>query len=143
MSLERAGPLTPRRTALSLVGAWALLGSGCATLAHGTHQTIHFESKPEGAMLTETTTGQTWRMPTEVSLWRRRHYRLLASMDGYRPDEVYLTREIPIGWWLADALTLGLGAIVDATTGGFYELGPERVVVVLEPLPPSPPAAAP
>lgn len=124
---------------LCLAAALLYFGSGCGTLAHGTHQTIHFESKPDGAQLQELTTGETWIMPVDASLARVHHHRLLATMDGYRPQAVYLSREIPFHWWLLDGLTLGIGLVVDALTGGFYQLSPERVIIVLEPNPTSPP----
>lgn len=126
------------------VGALLYLASGCATLFHGTQQTIHFESRPAGAKLTDVKTGETWTLPAEVTLWRRRHHQLVAELEGYRSEQVYMTREMPWYWWELDALTLGLGAIVDALSGGFYELGPDPVIVVLEPVsPPEPTSAAP
>jgi hypothetical protein len=139
--------VTARVPAAARLGASALLSlaSGCATLAHGTHQTIHFESRPAGAKLTDLKTGDTWTLPAEVTLWRRRHHQLVAELEGYRSEQVYMTREMPWYWWELDAFTLGVGAIVDALSGGFYELGPDPVVIVLEPLSPlvSTPAAPP
>ncbi|HTO71270.1 MAG TPA: hypothetical protein VMR31_15515 [Myxococcota bacterium] len=133
--------------ALARIGGLALLasGGGCATMFHGTTQTIHFESKPAGAKLTDVVSGDTWTLPAEVTLWRRRHHQLIAELEGYRTEQVYMTREMPLYWWELDALTVGVGAIVDGLSGGFYELGPDPVIIVMEPLAagPAPAAAAP
>jgi hypothetical protein len=120
------------------------LGPGCATMVHGSDQMVHFECKPEGVLLRDLESGETWNLPADVRLWRRRHHKLVATLDGYKPQQIYLTREVGVRWYFLDAFTAGIGFIVDASTGALYELGPDPVVVVLEPESSAPsPARAP
>jgi hypothetical protein len=128
--------VTSRQLLVAVLAAW--LASGCATIIRGTEQTIHFDCNPPGAKLEHLRTGETWTLPADVTLPRRSRHELLATLDGYQPAMVHIRSEIPFYWWLADAFTLGIGTIVDAIAGGFYDLKPERVSLVLEPAPEPP-----
>ncbi|MGH2901017.1 MAG: hypothetical protein ACRDMZ_20245, partial [Solirubrobacteraceae bacterium] len=59
--------------------------SGCATIVRGTHQSVHFESLPAGALLLDKGTGQTWQTPVDVALPRNGRHALVISLDGYEP----------------------------------------------------------
>lgn len=108
------------------------LGSGCATIVRGTHQSVHFESVPPGAELRDKRTGETWFTPIDVELPRDRRYEFVIAKAGYQPQEVYIRSEVPLHWWIIDAFTLCISTVIDAALGGLYDLKPERVTVVLE-----------
>ena len=58
---------------------------------------------------------------------------LTASLDGYRPAELQIRQEMRTGPLVLDILFTGLiGVVVDAVTGGWWNLEPDDSNLVLE-----------
>ena len=128
---------------------------GCATLAHGTHQTVLVQSEPSGATLSVDgrPAGAT---PTRVRLSRRHRPQLTLSKDGYQTRDLRLERRAsrwlfadvaivanPLqvqGWDSADDWPQHVGATlastvgIDLLTGGAFVF-PSSVRIELVPLP--------
>jgi hypothetical protein len=117
-----------------VVAAFAFcLAPGCATIVRGTTQAVAIETKPTGATVRHSGTGETWLSPAELRLGRRHRHVLEVSMVGYRTQQVYVRSEASVTWWIIDAFTLGIANAIDAATGGLFDLRPARVHVVLQP----------
>jgi len=106
---------------------------GCATLARGTTQVVKVETKPMGATIRHSGTGETWTSPAELRLGRRHRHVLTVSKEGYQEQQVYVRSEASVPWWILDAFTLGIANAIDAATGGLFDLRPSRIHVVLQP----------
>jgi hypothetical protein len=111
-----------------------LASAGCATIFSGTTDTVTVTSDPDGATVTDRATPDTYSTPAAIKMSKRSRHVLTVSMDGYESQIVSLRRDTNVGWWIADALTLGLGNAIDAGTGALFDINPARIHVVLEPV---------
>jgi hypothetical protein len=109
-----------------------ILGSGCASIVHGTTQEISISSYPVKADVdidgTEKRT-----TPCKVSLKRKMDHLLTFTMEGYYPQTVSIKHTVS-GAVAGNILAGGLiGWGVDASSGAQYKLEPESVSVTLNP----------
>ena len=109
-------------TYLSLI----LLLSACGTIIHGTTQQIGFTSSPSKAVVS--INGQeSGTTPLILDLERKNNHIISIELDGYEEYETTLTRKVS-GWVWGNIVFGGLiGLVVDASTGGMYELTPEQL----------------
>lgn len=120
-----------KRSALLLVVALAGLSAGCGAMFGGSRQTVHVDASPSSSV-TVMQTGMTQNTPTTLSLPRKDNYVLTFEKDGYEPKKVELQRKMRGGILALDILFTGLlGVVVDAATGSWYKLVPDRVTTVL------------
>lgn len=113
-----------------------LFGS-CATIIHGSRQTVDFTSQPAGAKVS--IDGKEYgKTPTFVELKRKgrlkgepdgkKWYAVKIEMDGFYPYEIKLKRELD-AWYFGNLIFSGfIGLIVDAVNGSMYKLTPDQVV---------------
>lgn len=108
------------------VGTAALiLSSACASIIHGTSQSIGISSSPTGAKVT--VDNQTATTPYIAKLSRGDNHIVKITMDGYAPAELTLTKKVS-GWVWGNIVFGGLiGLAVDAITGGLYNLTPDQL----------------
>ncbi len=105
-----------------------ILLSSCASIIHGTRQSVGISSYPTNA--------EVWvdnkfigRSPAIVELTRKDNHVVKIMLDGYQPYEAVLTHEIS-GWVFGNIVFGGLiGLAVDAISGGLYQLTPDQVQV--------------
>ncbi|MBN2637518.1 MAG: PEGA domain-containing protein [Bacteroidales bacterium] len=93
--------------------------SGCATLFTGTHDTIHFSSDPEGAVVYKDGL-KLCTTPCDVSMKRSVYNQEVTfKMDGYETRIVTLDREFNV----VSVINLGslLGWAIDAATGSIMK----------------------
>jgi hypothetical protein len=100
--------------------------SSCATIMHGTNESVSVSSEPSQA--------EVWvdnkyvgLSPTIVHLSRKDNHFIKIQLEGYEPYEVALTRQLS-GWVFGNIL-FGqfVGLAVDAITGGIYKLSLDQV----------------
>lgn len=104
----------------------ALLVSGCATIMHGSKQTVGISSNPTKASVS--VDGQTLgETPVSARLTRIDNHLVKIELPGYLPYETTLTRKVD--GWIAGNIVFGglIGLAIDAITGGMYKLTPEQV----------------
>lgn len=104
----------------------AVMLTGCATIMHGTKQTVGINSNPSNAWVwvDGNYLGNT---PIVVEMTRKDNHRVYIELPGYQPYEAIFTKQMS-GWVfgnLAFGGVIGLG--VDALTGGIYVLTPEII----------------
>lgn len=105
--------------------------AGCGTIFGGTSQNVRVASSPSSAEV-DVESGATHTTPTTLDLDRGNSYVLEISQEGYETREVEIEKSMRGGILALDILFTGLlGVIVDASTGGWYSLSPERVDVSL------------
>jgi PEGA domain-containing protein len=100
--------------------------AACATIMHGSSQQVGINSQPTGAtvVVDSQTVGVT---PVAAKLGRNRTHRVTVTMAGYEPYEMVTTRKTS-GWVWGNIVFGGLiGLIVDASTGGLYDVKPEQI----------------
>ncbi len=100
--------------------------SGCATIMHGTDQSLTVSSTPPGAavMVNGVKMGTT---PMAIELDRGDQHFVTVAKDGFTPAEFTVTKEVS-GWAWGNIFLGGLiGLAVDAATGGLYNLEPTRL----------------
>ena len=103
-----------------------LLLWGCATIMHGTSQQVGLSSSPSGARVSINTKpiGVT---PIFANLSRGDNHIIKIDLEGYLPFEMTVTRKVS-GWVWGNIVFGGLiGLVVDAATGGLYNLSPEQI----------------
>lgn len=113
------------------------LSTSCASIIHGSKQSVNFSSTPPGAKIV--IDGKDYGFtPKPVELKRKgrlkgednskKEYDIKIELDGYYPYEIKITREMD-GWFLGNLLFGGLiGIIIDASNGAMYKLTPNQVI---------------
>ena len=115
----------------SLCLAFAFAATGCGTIMNGTRQTVAIQSTPPGANVTTVPASASATTPGSMVLERKNNYVLTFWADGYEPAEAHLRREMRTVILVLDILAGVVGVLVDAVTGGWYQLEPETVSVTL------------
>ena len=115
---------------ISLAVVAPALVAACATIMHGTSQQVGISSQPTGATVgvDSQSLGTT---PVVAKLARKRSHRITVTMPGYQPFELVTTRKTS-GWVWGNIVFGGLiGLVVDASSGGLYDVRPEQVAAQL------------
>lgn len=100
--------------------------SGCATIMHGTRQSVGIASNPSNAnvWVNRVHVGAT---PVIVELKRNSNHIVTLELEGYLPYEATFTKQVS-GWVFGNLVFGGvIGLAVDAISGGLYKLTPEQV----------------
>ena len=114
------------RTLLCSMLVVALLLAGCATIMHGTKQSIGISSVPTDAQVTVDGV-QLGRTPVIADLSRKEMHFVTIELDGYLPYDTTLTKSVS-GWVWGNIVFGGvIGLAVDAISGGLYNLTPEQI----------------
>lgn len=116
------------KTCSSIITAISIstLLTGCATIMHGTRQSIGIASNPSNAnvWVDRTFMGNT---PIIVEMSRKDNHIVRIELDGYQPYEATFSRKLS-GWVFGNIIFGGfIGLAVDAVSGGLYMLTPEQV----------------
>jgi hypothetical protein len=117
---------------LAVIMMFAL--NGCGTVFGGLSQDVKLSSDPPNAQVIDTGTGLRYSTPVTVSLKKSSSHSLEFSKDGYKTEVVPLRREARFLWWFLDAFSLGLGNLIDAATGGLFDIQPDQVHIALDPV---------
>jgi hypothetical protein len=133
---------------LLVAAAIAMPCLGCASVTRGTTENISIATTPAGATaeVSGLDTPIACLTPCVVQAKRSADITVTINKDGYEPQMIRLTKEIPgtgaagfAGNLLAGGL-IGMG--VDAATGAAQDHKPNPVIVNLQPLVPAPSPAA-
>ncbi|WP_423127580.1 PEGA domain-containing protein [Gaoshiqia sp. Z1-71] len=105
---------------------FVLIFSNCATIIHGTKQSVSISSNPTKAMVVINGRDE-GRTPITVDLSRKDHHTVQINLDGYLPYETKFTRKVD--GWIAGNIVFGglIGLAVDAISGGMYKLTPDQI----------------
>lgn len=115
---------------------------GCASIIHGGSQNVSFDSSPPGATV-RLGNGMRFTAPKTVSLPRGKDQIVTFEKEGYKQEQVTITREFnAVPTILGNIFWLVIGVVVDVVTGAAWSLEPENVVVELEKDAPKKAAAA-
>lgn len=113
-----------KKIGVSLLATAAL--SSCATIAHGTRQSIGIASNPSNAAvwLDNAYIGNT---PLIAQMSRKDNHFVRIHLEGYLPYEVTFTKRLS-GWVFGNIVFGGvIGIAVDAVSGAIYKLTPDQV----------------
>lgn len=124
--------MTRRRAEETLLVLGVLMLAGCATVFRGTKQVVPVTSEPPGAEVVDQPSGTRFTTPATVKMSRGEYHTLHLTKPGYRPQQLPMRREASVGYWIADAFTLGVGNLIDVVTGAMFHIKPKAVHVVLE-----------
>lgn len=100
--------------------------TSCATIMHGTHQSVGIASNPSNATVwvDQMHVGHT---PLFVELSRKDNHVVKIELEGYQPYEATFSRQLS-GWVFGNIVFGGIiGLAVDAISGGLYMLTPDQV----------------
>ena len=131
-----------------LAAVIALPCVGCASVTRGTTENISIATTPSGATadiagLENPTACVT---PCVVQAKRSADITITVTKEGYQPQIIPLTKEIPGSGAAGFAGNILLGGLVgmgvDAATGAAQDHKPNPVIVTLQPVVPSPPPSA-
>lgn len=129
MVQPRSMPL--RATTGALLLTFSL--TACGTIFGGSTEIIQVNSAPNGASIATVPASGSFRTPASLTLERKNSYTLVASMEGYSSAEFLIRKEMRVGIVVLDVLLTGLiGVVVDAVTGGWWNLEPDNATLVLE-----------
>jgi PEGA domain-containing protein len=115
-----------KRFRRTLLAGIALFAAGCGTVVNGTTESVVISSEPEGAMITvdNQPRGPT---PNTVELSRKAIHTVQLQKPGYVPYQATINQSSS-NWIWGDVLFGGiLGFLVDAASGGMYDLQPTQV----------------
>ena len=129
-----------RRRVLSVLTALALLPllAGCGVMFGGTTKTISVTSAPSAATLSTSPSTAQFTTPASMELERKNSYTITATKEGYREAQAQIQKRMRTGPLILDILFTGLiGVVIDAATGGWYDLQPENVTMALEQMDPA------
>ena len=127
---------------LLLVAALALPCVGCASVTRGTTENISISTTPSGATadITGLDIPTACVTPCVVQAKRNAEITVTINKEGYEPQTIPLTKEIPGSGAAGFAGNLLLGGVVgmgvDAVTGAALDHKPNPVIVTLQPLAP-------
>ncbi len=127
-------PTLVRHIAGALAALLLVSLTACATVIHGTRQDVGISSSPSGATvrIDGTDAGTT---PLIVPLARRSSHVVSVTADGYAPCETTVTRTAS-GWVWGNLVVGGVvGFVVDASSGGLWNLEPDSDSCALRPAP--------
>jgi len=120
-----------------MLGAVALLVSGCASVTRGTTNQVQINSNPPEAQA-RTSMGHVCITPCTLQFGRKDEFTVLFTKPGYH------STEIPVRVQIAGAGAAGfagnvilggvVGMVVDASTGATLEQVPNPVTATLVPL---------
>ncbi len=131
-------------TRLLLAAAIAAPCAGCASVTRGTTENISISSTPEGATaeITGLEIPTSCVTPCVVQAKRNADITVTVNKEGYEPQIIPLTKEIPgagAAGFAGNVLLGGLvGMGVDAATGAALDHKPNPVIVTLQPAAPPP-----
>lgn len=119
-----------------IVGSALLLAllpalAGCGTIFNGTRQNVSARSAPDGASVAVEPGGHQFTTPASFSLSRKHEYKLTFTKEGYTPASVMVENPMNAGILILDILSGLIGIVVDASTGGWYNLKPSESEAVL------------
>jgi len=131
-----------RVTVCAALGGWV---AACATVTRGTHEAWTVQTVPPGAAV-KTTTGMACdATPCTFRMERKNSFSVTITKPGYKTyqGEVVSAVAGAGGAAFAGNVLVGglIGAGVDASDGAMDNLKPDPMVVTLEPIDPTPPAA--
>jgi hypothetical protein len=128
---------------VGIVAVCAIAG-GCASVTRGTTENISIVSTPSGAEATISglDVPTACVTPCAVVVKRNADISVAFQKEGYEPQVVQLTKEIPATGAAGFAGNVLLGGLVgmgvDAVTGAATDHKPNPVAVTLEPVAPPP-----
>lgn len=104
----------------------ASLLTSCATIMHGTRQSVGIASNPSNAVIwvDRNYVGNT---PMIVEMSRKDNHVVRIELVGYQPYEATFSRQLS-GWAFGNIVFGGfIGLAVDAVSGGLYMLTPDQI----------------
>lgn len=104
--------------------------SGCATIVHGNRQTVTINSEPQGASVK--LDGLKGKTPFSASLARNNDYVVSIRKEGYKEEQVQITKSFSGLSIIGNILWLLVGVVVDFASGSAYNLNPTKIDVELE-----------
>jgi hypothetical protein len=110
--------------------ALTLLLWGCASLIHGSHQTIPISTDPEGTSIQ--VGGEQYISPVDASLARNRNYQVVASKPGYQTQTFEIQSSFSAVTFVD--LIFIIPWAVDLVDGAAYKLEPETIELHLIPI---------
>ncbi len=130
------------------IAALSVMLGGCASVTRGTTENISISSTPSGAeaVISGLEVPTTCTTPCAIVAKRNADISITFQKEGYEPQIVQLTREVPAtgaAGFAGNVIAGGLiGMGVDAATGAATDHKPNPVIVTLQPSapPPRPPA---
>lgn len=122
---------------LNFILSAALLSAGCASIIHGTMQSVPFNSNPVGAQVTviddEGFKIANGTSPCVLTLKRGNEYKVTIEKEGYAPFSIVLKRRID-GWYWGNIALIPfgmIGVVIDIANGAAYKLSPKEVQISL------------
>lgn len=118
--------------ACAIIASGPALG-GCATVMHGVHQDVNFNSEPTAATI-RLAQGGTCVTPCQIEMHRGHDSMVTYTLEGFEPVSVYLQSKLN-GAIAGNVIAGGLiGGIVDGANGASNSLHPNPVYVRLVPV---------
>jgi hypothetical protein len=106
--------------------------TGCGViLLGGTTEPVTVLAEPGGATVTTIPATSTFTTPATIELERKNNYVLRFDLLGYETGELAVNKKVRVGVVVLDVLFGVVPVLVDAVTGGLYELLPKTATVSL------------
>ena len=116
---------------LGLLMCLSSLTTGCATIFHGSSQTISLSTDPPDALVRAG--GNTYKSPAQAILRRDADYIITAEKDGFETSQGTITHSVHWPTFLGNIIFGGLiGWAIDFSSGAAYKLEPENLIIPLK-----------
>ena len=113
----------------------AVVSAGCGTMLNGTNQTMRVRTDSPGMTVEVSPIGMVYDLPANISLPRKGMYVFTFKAEGYEDKKVLIRRKVSGGIVFLNILSGFVPVIIDAVTGGWYNLTsePEFFTLTKEP----------
>lgn len=118
---------------LTLAVLVAFATTGCATLFHGSTDTVQIRSRPARAdvFIDGVHRGHT---PMSVALQSKKTHTVTFRKSGYEDSTAVIQNSVGAGWVVLDVILGVVPVVIDAVTGDWYGLDQSMVMGNLSPL---------
>lgn len=117
-----------RRYGAVVLCAVSVMITGCSTIMDGTHRDVAITSDPGSEVRVIIDGVPKGNTPLVASLWRGGAHVVRFEREGYPAIEQSITRNHFHFWAAGNSVTFGLGLLIDAWTGGLYDLSHKRLI---------------
>ena len=124
-----------RRSASLLVALVAIHLTACATVLRKEHDTIIVDSDPQGAKI-KVDSIPIGKTPMQARVERDGSSIVTVSKKGFKDRHIVTESSLSTGWLIWDAVSciwaLCIPLVVDAVSGAWYDVDPDRSFAELE-----------
>ena len=113
----------------------AFMVVSCSSIINGTSDKVSVTTDPNANVIIKSTDGLEFyngSAPVEVKLPKKKEYTVSIKLDGYKEEQVVITKSLE-GWYWGNICCGGLvGLVIDAVDGAMWKLEPNKINITMK-----------